>query len=300
MESVDDVLTLELDDLFAGGGPLRSPVLLIALTGLFDIAGVATTALDEFAPAEAAVTIGEIDPDPFYDFTQARPTVDIDDGGLRSLTWPDNEFDVVRGQGDRDLVVLVGTEPHLAWRTYSACIRRVVERLGCEVVVTVGATAEGVPHTRVPRVSGSTTDPALARALGIGAPSYQGPTGVAGVIHADLAAAGIPAVSLRVGIPHYLMSAEHPQAVVALQTHLAHVLGVPVPVVAPADGDRADEIARWRVLHDEAVEADPQLQRYVRVLEAEYDRRAEAEIPSADDLAAQFEQFLRDRNDDEA
>lgn len=293
MESVDDVLTLELDGL----DPLRSPVLLIAMSGLFDIAGVATTALDEFAPAELAVTIGEIDPDPFYDFTQARPSVDIDHGGLRSLSWPDNEFDVVRGP--RDLVVLVGTEPHLGWRTYSGCIHRVVERLGCEVVVTVGATAEGVPHTRVPRVSGSTTDAGLARALGIGAPSYQGPTGVAGVIHAELAAAGVPAVSLRVGVPHYLMSAEHPQAVVALQTHLAHVLGVPVPTPADDEVDRADEIARWRSLHDEAVEADPQLQRYVRVLEAEYDRRAEAEIPSADDLGAQFEQFLRDRDADD-
>ncbi|HWL42862.1 MAG TPA: PAC2 family protein [Ilumatobacter sp.] len=294
MESVDDVLMLQLDGL----GELRSPVLLIALTGLFDIAGVATTALDEFAPIEQAVTIGEIDPDPFYDFTQARPTVHIDDGGVRSLTWPDNEFDVVRGSGDRDLVVLVGTEPHLGWRTYSACIRRVAELLGCEVVVTVGATADGVPHTRMPRVSGSTTDAALATALGIGAPTYQGPTGVAGVIHADLADAGIPAVSLRVGVPHYLMSAEHPQAVVALQAHLAHVLGVPVPTPTDDDADRAGEIARWRALHDEAVEADPQLQRYVRVLEAEYDRRAEAEIPSADDLAAQFEQFLRDRTDD--
>ena len=301
MESVDDVLTLELDELLAPG-PLRSPVLLIALTGLFDIAEVATTALDEFAPAELAVTIGEIDPDPFYDFTQARPTAEIDEGGLRSLTWPDNEFDVVRGQAidgqhGRDLVVLVGTAPHLAWRTYSQCVLRVVEQLGCEVVVTVGATAEGVPHTRVPRVTGSTTDARLARALGIGVPTYQGPTGVAGVIQADLAAAGVPAVSLRVGIPHYLMSAEHPQAVVALQTHLAHVLGVPVPS-GPDDVDRADEIARWRSLHDEAVEADPQLQRYVRILEAEYDRRAEAEIPSADDLAAQFERFLDDLHDD--
>lgn len=297
MESVDDVLTLEIDGLL----PLRSPVLLIALTGLFDIAGVATTALDEFAPAELAVTIGEIDPDPFYDFTQARPTIDIDDGGVRELTWPDNEFDVVRGQGDRDLVVLVGTEPHLGWRTYSGCIRRVVEALGCEVVVTVGATAEGVPHTRAPRVSGSTTDAALARALGIGAPSYQGPTGVAGIIHTELAAAGIPSVSLRVGIPHYLMSAEHPQAVVALQTHLAHVLGVPVPTIVPDDDepDRPEQIRRWRALHDEAVEADPQLQRYLRVLEAEYDRWTESEITSADDLGAQFEQFLRDRDPDD-
>ena len=294
MERVDDVLTLEVDGL----GRLRSPVLLIALSGLFDIAGAATTALDEFAPGDLAVTIGDIDPDPFYDFTQARPTVEIDEHGVRSLSWPDNEFDVVRGQGGRDLVVLVGTEPHLAWRTYAGCIRRVAEQRGCEVVVTVGATADAVPHTRVPRVAGSTTDAGLARALGIGAPSYQGPTGVAGIIHADLADAAIPAVSLRVGIPHYLMSAEHPQAVVALQTHLAHVLGVPVPEPDADELTRDEEIARWRTLHDEAVAADPQLQRYVRMLEAEYDRRAEAEIPSADDLAAQFEQFLRDRNDD--
>lgn len=294
MESVDDVLTLELDELLATG-PLRAPVLLIALSGLFDVAGVATTALDEFAPAEHAVTIGEIDPDPFYDFTQARPMVELDASGVPSLTWPDNEFDVVRGDA-RDLVVLVGTEPHLGWRTYSQCVQRVVERLGCEVVVTVGAGAEAVPHTRVPRVTGSTTDARLARALGIGEPTYQGPTGVVGVIQADLAAVGVPAVSLRVGVPHYLMSAEHPQAVVALQTHLAHVLGVPVPA---GPDNRADEIARWRALHDEAVEADPQLRRYVRVLELEYDRRAEAEIPSADDLAAQFEQFLRERNDDD-
>jgi len=153
-----------------------------------------------------------------------------------------------------------------------------------------------VPHTRRPRVTGSTTDTALARALGIGAPTYQGPTGVAGVIQSDLATAGIPAVSLRVGIPHYLMSAEHPQSVVALQTHLAHVLGVPSP---STEAGRADEIARWRGLHDEAVEADPQLHMYVRVLEAEYDRRAEAEIPTADDLAAQFEQFLKEHRGDD-
>ena len=291
MDIIDDVLTLEIADL----GPLRSPVMLIALTGLFDIAGAATTALDEFAPADAAVTIGDIDPDPFYDFTQARPQIEFDDDGIRDITWPENQFDVVRGHGERDLVVLVGTEPHLAWRTYAGCIRRVAEQLGCEAVVTVGSAAEGVPHTRAPRVTGSTTSAALAGALGIGQPTYEGPTGVVGVIQADLAAAGIACVSLRVGIPHYLMNAEHPLAVAALQTHLSHVLGVPAP--APPN-DHAEEIARWRSLHDELVDSDDQLGLYVRMLENDYDRKAEAAIPSADDLGAQFEQFLRDQRPD--
>ncbi len=290
--NVADVLELEIDDL----GPLRSPVMLVALTGLFDISGAATTALDRFAPADMAITIGSIDPDPFYDFTQERPQVEFDDGELRVIRWPENEFDVVRGLGDRDLAVLVGVEPHLAWPTYSACITHVAQRLGCEAVVTVGSAAEAVPHTRTPQVTGSTTDADLARRLGIGQPSYQGVTGVVGVIQTDLATAGIPSVSLRVGIPHYLMNAEHPQAVAALQTHLAHVLNVDPP---EQDDDFSDEVRKWRSLHDEVTEGDVQLQMYVKMLEHDFDQRAEAAIPSADDLGAQFEDFLRDQRDDD-
>jgi hypothetical protein len=290
--NVDEVLELEIDDL----GPLRSPVMLVALTGLFDIGGAATTAVDLFAPADTAITVGEIDPDPFYDFTQERPQVEFDEGEVRTIRWPENQFEVVRGRGERDLVVLVGVEPHLCWRTFSGCITRVATALGCEAVVTVGSAAEPVPHTRRPMVTGSTTDPALAHSLGIGQPTYQGMTGVVGVIQADLAAAGIPSVSLRVGIPHYLMNAEHPLAVSALQAHLAHVLNVPVPA---AESDLDGEVARWRSLHDEVVEADAQLQFYVNMLEQDFDRKAEAAIPSADDLGAQFEEFLRSQRDDE-
>lgn len=290
--NVSDVLDLEIDDL----APLRSPVMLVALTGLFDISGAATTALDQFAPADNAVTIGAIDPDPFYDFTQERPQVEFDDVELRVIRWPENEFDVVRGGGERDLVVLVGVEPHLAWRTYAGCITEVARRLGCEAVVTVGSAAEAIPHTRTPQVTGSTTDPDLARRLGIGQPTYQGMTGVVGVIQTDLADAHIPSISLRVGIPHYLMNAEHPLAVGALQTHLAHVLNVEPPV---HDDEFAEEIRRWRGLHDEVAEGDVQLQMYVKMLEQEFDRRAEAAIPSADDLGAQFEEFLRNQRDED-
>jgi hypothetical protein len=289
--NVDDVLELETEGL----PPLRSPVMLIGLTGLFDIGGAATTAVDRFAPADTALTVGEVDPDPFYDFTQERPHVELDDGDVRVIRWPENRFDVVTGRGDRDLVVLVGVEPHLAWRTYADCIVRVATELGCEAVVTVGSAAEGVPHTRTPLVTGSTTDARLARSLGIGQPSYQGVTGVIGVVQTALADAGIPSISLRVGIPHYLMNAEHPQAVASLQAHLSHVLGVPVP---DDEGELVDDIDRWRLLHDEVVENDAQLQMYVRMLEADHDRRAEAAIPSADDLGAQFERFLDEQRDD--
>jgi predicted ATP-grasp superfamily ATP-dependent carboligase len=289
LPTVDEVLRLDTDGL----APLTSPVLLVGLTGWFDVANVATTALDHLVPWDDSVTVGEIDPDPFYDFTQERPLVELVDGDIRQITWPSNTFRVVRSGAAHDLVVLSGVEPHLAWRVYAACILRVREALACQAVVTVGATADATPHTRVPLVVGSTASPELARRLGLSAPTYQGITGLVGVLNAALERAGVPTISLRVGVPHYLAHSEHPQAVAALIAHLAHVIGVPLSV------DLDEQIERWGSLHDEAVAGDDQLHGYVRMLEVEYDRRAEATLRSGDDLADRFEEFLREQREEE-
>ncbi len=283
--TADDVLTLDT----TGLGPLTSPVLIVGLTGWFDVAGAATGALNQLLVG--AVTIGEIDPDPFYDFTQERPTVEIVDGEQRRIVWPTNSFEVVRTGSAHDLVVLSGVEPHLSWRTYATCALRVVQAVGCEAVVTVGATADALPHTRMPLVVGSTASPELAGRLGLSSPTYQGVTGLIGVLHAELEQAGVPTISLRVGVPHYLGHSENPQAVSALLRHLAHVLAVPLAV------DLTEEIDRWATLHAEAVAEDDQLAAYVRMLEVDYDRRAEATVTSAEDLGAQFEAFLREQRD---
>jgi len=271
---------------------LRSPVMVVALSGWFDVAGTASAALGGLIESRSAVTVAEIDPDPFYDFTQERPVLTVDNAISVALEWPVNRFDLTRGEG-RDIIVMIGVEPHLHWRAYVDCIVEVAQRLSCEAVVTLGAAAAASPHTRLPPVTGSTTHADLAQRLGLGSPSYQGITGVVGVLQAALDSVAIPAVSLRVDIPHYLMSAEHPQAASALGAHLAHVLGV------PDESDRRAEIDRWRVVHDEAVENDPQLRMYVRMLEQEFDRRAEASIPTAEDLGAQFEEFLREQRDED-
>ena len=284
--TVDEVLALDVDEL----APLHSPVLLIGLTGWFDVAGAATAALAELT--DGAITVGEIDADPFYDFTQERPTVELIDGETRQVSWPANDFKVVRTGGAHDLVVLSGVEPHLAWPLYIACARRIVERLQCEAVVTLGATADAIPHTRMPPVVGSTADAELARRLALSAPTYQGITGLIGALHVDMERAGVPTISLRVGVPHYLTHLEHPLAVAALVQHLAHVLGLPLTV------DVQEAADRWRLQHDELVSDDEQLRAYVRMLEIEYDRRAEATLRRADDIGDQFEAFLREQRDE--
>lgn len=288
--SVDEVLRAEWDDI----GTLRNPVLLVALRGLFDIGGVATSALDWMIKERDYIVVADIDPDPFFDFTQERPEVYLDEDGQRQLRWAENEFLVIRyPEGVRDIVVLNGVEPHVNWKTFTACIVEVARRLRCSLVVSLGAAAEQVPHTRVPFVVGSTTNDDLAQRLGLTRPQYQGPTGVAGVLLEALDSANITNVSLRVGVPHYLMNAQHPKSAAALLQHLQHVLGIPTD-----HQQLVDEIGRWQELHDAAVEGDPQAAAYVSMLERSHDQRSESQLPSGDDLAAELEEFLRDQDDE--
>jgi proteasome assembly chaperone (PAC2) family protein len=286
---VDDVLTTHMEGL----APLRRPIMVVALTGWFDASGAATGALEWLLRERVAPVVATIDCDPFYDFTQERPEVWVDDDDVRHVKWPTNEFRIARfPRGARDLVVLTGVEPHVRWSTYCECITVMAARMGCDVVVTIGASADTVPHTRVPPVVGSSTNDELVRRLGLSRPQYQGITGVIGVLQERLEKLQIPAISLRVGVPHYLGNAQHPKSSAALLRHLEHVLGVPTD-----HGEMGPEIERWQSLHDEAVAEDSQATAYVGMLERQFDHRAEMNLPSGDDLAAQFEAFLRDQDD---
>lgn len=289
--SVDEVLETYWDDL----APLRNPVMLVALRGLFDIGAVATSALDWMLKERDATVVADIDPDPFFDFTEERPEQFIDEDGDPQVRWPENEFMIIRyPEGARDMIVLNGVEPHVSWSTFSQCIVNVAQGLGCNLVVSLGAAAEQTPHTRVPLVVGSTTNTDLAQRLGLSRPQYQGPTGVAGVMLDALEKANIPSVSLRVGVPHYLMQAQHPKSAAALLQHLQHVLGIPTD-----HANLVEEMSRWQELHDAAVEGDREASAYVRMLEQRYDMQMERNIPSGDDLAAELEEFLRGQSDDD-
>jgi proteasome assembly chaperone (PAC2) family protein len=289
--SVEEVLETYWDDI----EPLRNPVMLVALRGLFDIGGVATSALDWMLKERDFAVVADIDPDPFFDFTQERPEVFTDADGDRQIRWPENEFTVIRyPEGARDMVVLNGVEPHVSWAVFTQSVVEVAKGLGCTLVISLGAAAEQVPHSRVPLVVGSTTNSDLASRLGLSRPQYQGPTGVAGVLLDALDQAKIPNVSLRVGVPHYLMHAQHPKSAAALLQHLQHVLGIPTD-----HANLQQEISRWQELHDAAVEGDPQASAYVQMLEQRHDQLVEKNMPTGDDLAAELEEFLRNQSDDE-
>jgi len=262
---MDELRWGEVDEIVEG---LDRPVLAVAFQGLFDASGAATAAIDWLSEHLDTTRLGDIDPETFFDFTQERPVVSFDDDGDRVLTWPSNKvFAVHTPESQRDLVVVSGVEPHLRWRTFSATLAEVAQRTKAETVATLGSMVGMAPHTRSLGVIGSSTNKDLAQRLGLSSPSYQGPTGLVGVLHDTLDQAGIPVLSLRVSLPHYIPDTPNPKATRSLLRRFEQVTGVDTGYVG-LDREEADQ---------------------------------SEEVVSGDVLAAEFEAFLReqDRNDDQ-
>lgn len=208
---------------------------------------------------------------------------------MRQLIWPGNDCYALETEaGAHDLLVIAGVEPHLRWRTFSELILEIAERANAEMVITLGAMVGMAPHTRPLGVVGSTTSRELARRLGLGRPTYQGPTGVAGVLHDRMDAADVPVISLRVSVPHYVPGPPNPEATRSLLGRLELMTGIPTGHAAFA---RAAE--EWRRHIDAAVADDDDLRAYVGNLEHQIDSNHDM-MPSGDELATQLEAFLRD------
>lgn len=273
---------------------LRAPAMVCAFQGWNDAGDAASSAVSFLASSLHARRFARIDSEEFYDFQSNRPSVRFNEADEREIVWPTVEvFEAHAPRAPRDLVLVQGVEPSLRWRAFTGHIVDLAEALGVQVVVSLGALLGDVPHTRPVALSGHATDPALMERLGMSASSYEGPTGIVGVLHAACAHAGLPSASLWAGVPHYVAAATNPKAALALVRRVEGLIGVSVDVSelesAAADYERQVGLA---------VQSDPDIQAFVERLEqaAENDEDgAVPDVPSGDALAREFQRFLRQR-----
>lgn len=275
---------------------LRRPVLIAAFQGWNDAGEAASGAAEVLAAETDAEGFAEIDPEDFFDFQATRPVVRNAGEGGRRIEWPGNLFSWSAVPGiERDLVVLQGTEPNLRWRTFTAAVTHLAQDLGVELVVTLGALQVDAAHTRPVPVTGTTTDLVLGAQLGLRPTRYEGPTGITGVLHHTCTEAGLQSTSLWAGVPHYLAGATYLAGTLALAERVVELLGAEVSLdsLAADAATQRDELS-------ELVAEDNDLSEYVTDLEARMDA-APDELPepsvSGDELAADFERYLRDRDD---
>jgi proteasome assembly chaperone (PAC2) family protein len=276
---------------------LRAPALICAFKGWNDAADAASSAITFVAGALGARRFATIDPEEFYDFQSTRPHVKLVDGQSRRIEWPEVELYEARvPRAPRDLVLMVGHEPSFRWRTFSRVITELAEALGTQLVVTLGALLADVPHTRPISVTGMATDNDLVMRLGLTRSSYEGPTGIVGVLHDACQESGLPSASLWAAVPHYIAAAPNPKAALALVRKLEGLVQVAVDATdlesATADYDRQVNLA---------VQSDPDVQAFVERLEqAAATELAEEEppLPSGDTIARELQRFLRQRGDE--
>ncbi|MBA2523098.1 MAG: PAC2 family protein, partial [Solirubrobacterales bacterium] len=190
---------------------LRSPVLVASFSGWNDAANAASTALGAIAASLETELVARIDPEEFFDFQANRPTIEISDGQMQGVEWPDNLIvAATAAEAERDLLLISGTEPSTRWRTFCGAVLDVAERCGVESVVTFGSLIADVAHTRPVPITGLATDEEMIEQLGFEDVSYEGPTGVLGVFHETCRERGLSAASLWAAVPHYAAAVPNP------------------------------------------------------------------------------------------
>jgi predicted ATP-grasp superfamily ATP-dependent carboligase len=271
---------------------LARPVLIAAFRGWNDGAQAASLAGGYLARLWGAEQFADVDPEGFFDFQATRPHVSLVEGVTRRIDWPETAFYHARPRRlDRDIVLLLGIEPNVRWRTFTDLVVSHARELGVELVVTLGALLADVPHTRPSPVTGSASDAKLVRELGLSTSRYEGPTGIVGVLHDACNRAGIPSASLWAAVPHYVSLTPSPRAAAALCDRLATLLGIEVDT---AELRQAAQAYEEQV--SQAVAADEETAAYVEELEQRADTMEdEAELPSGDALAAELTRYLRER-----
>jgi predicted ATP-grasp superfamily ATP-dependent carboligase len=270
--------------------------MVCAFKGWNDAAEAASSAVTFIGSSFGATRFASIDPEEFYDFQNTRPQIRLTEGRHREITWPDVEiFEARVPRAPRDLVLVVGSEPSYRWRTFTRSIVELAEALGVQLVVTLGALLADVPHTRPVSITGLASDEEMVERLGLGSASYEGPTGITGVLHGTCAEAGMPSASLWAAVPHYIAATPNPKAALALLRRLEGLVGVSVDgselETAAADYERQVTLA---------VQSDPDVQAFVERLEEAASEEEDTPInpgdmPSGDTIAREFQRFLRQR-----
>lgn len=212
------------------------------------------------------------------------------DGDLKSLAWSELTLRHARA-GDRDLVVLTGAEPDFRWRELADAIHALCIRFGVVESVTLGSLGLAVPHTRPTQITATASRPEV---LGPDDQRTEGllrvPAAAVSVIEMNLRDRGVPTVGFFAQTPHYV-TATYAPAVLALLERLGRHLGVVLPIGSlPADAESQ------RAQLDSIVEQRPEIKEYVERLEAAY--QPGWSIPSADELGAEIERFLRRQGDE--
>ena len=272
---------MDIDDSSA-----KAPIMVLAFAGWNDAGGASTWAIRSLIEKTIATEILTFDSEEFYDFSRERPTVQLD-GESRFLSWPKNTISL---SNDGSLLFMEGVEPQLNWQTFTQNILAEAKKYNVSMIVTLGSLLAEVPHSRPVLIHGVSENTEINRTYGLQTSSYEGPTGIIGVINQLSTDAGIPNMSFWATVPNYVAGAESPKAALALIERLKTTLNLSLNTT---DLEIASSAYERQI--NQIIEGDEDTSKYVDELEDSYDA-GDYEVASPEDFVKDVENFLRNQD----
>tara|TARA_B100002051_G_scaffold58504_1_gene54442 strand:- start:616 stop:1467 length:852 start_codon:yes stop_codon:yes gene_type:complete len=264
----------------------KAPIMVIAFAGWNDAGGASTWAIRSLIEKTIATEILTFDSEEFYDFSRERPTVHLE-GESRFLSWPKNTISL---SNDGSLLLMEGVEPQLNWQTFTQNILAEAQKYNVSMIITLGSLLAEVPHSRPVLIHGVSENTEINRTYGLQTSSYEGPTGIIGVINQLSTDAGIPNMSFWATVPNYVAGAESPKAALALIERLKTTLNLSLNTT---DLEIASSAYERQI--NQIIEGDEDTSKYVDELEDNYDA-GDYEVASPEDFVKDVENFLRDQD----
>jgi len=276
---------------------LIRPVLVEALDGFVDAGSGRRLAREHLLNALDSEPLVTFDVDQLFDYRSRRPEMTFTRDHWDGYAAPELAVHVVRDLNNMPFLLLHGPEPDVQWERFIAAVGILVAGLDVQLVIGLNAIPMAVPHTRPPTVIAHGSPPDLVADHPKWLPTIQVPASVGNLLEYRLGEAGTPACGFAVAVPYYLAQLEYPDAAHTLLNCLARAGELSLPTEALAN---AAEVTRGQV--DKQVAGSEEVASLVRGLERQYDDMTAgrggglltdgARLPTADELGAEFEQYL--------
>ncbi|TKK85645.1 PAC2 family protein [Herbidospora galbida] len=280
---------------------LTDPVMLYHFEGFVDAGGAGRLALGHLMAELDHRVVATFDVDRLIDYRSRRPIMVFDTDRWVEADMPELTLHLAHDLTGTPFLLLTGPEPDREWELFTEAIGMLATRLNIGKMVTIHGIPMGVPHTRPIGLTAHGSRPELINGQVSPFGKVQVPGSVAALLELRLGSKGHDALGYSIHVPHYLAQAEYPQAAVTALEAITRGTGLVFPMDALRDA--ADKTTAEI---EEQIQASAELSGAITGLEQQYDAFTAGKdnllaestpMPTGDELAAQFEAFLAERDD---
>ncbi len=285
----------------------KASVLIVALGGFIDAGHTQRLMSDHLLATHDSRVVASFDVDQLLDYRGRRPMMVFDRDHWSAYDEPTLLLHRVIDKEGVPFLLLVGPEPDYQWSRMAEAATTLIKTLGVDLTVSIHGIPMAVPHTRPLGVTAHGTNPSLISGNEPAFGTMQVPGSFSSLLEYRLGEAGRDALGFAVHVPHYLGQTEFADAAVLglERVRTATGLDLDVRALSATAGLNRAEIARQ-------MEDSDEISAVVRALEQQYDTFLEgrqqrsllatdlSDLPSADEIGAEFEAFLKDVTDDDA